>query len=225
MWTAHLGTEVIDLEAMTATDKLTLRAQHRADPYTCRGCGGRVHTRLNPIDADADTCDPFLTFAHHPHEAEKCRALGLGWDETPEHHQLKSRLARAARKAGWTTELEVQPNPTCRADVVATSPRGNQWALEAQLATLHLDQAVARHDRYTTEFSACTWVHTRTREWANRIPSLRITTPDLTPDDDRNGDPSYFAPDGNPWCRFGAGSRCLNGDRCLNLNHRRLGNP
>lgn len=178
MWTAMLGTEVISLESMTPTDKLTLRSQHRTDPYECRGCGGRVHTRLNPIDDDTDAQDPFLTFAHHPYEAEKCRALGLSWDESPEHHQLKARLARAARHAGWTTELEVQPNAICRADVVATSRTGNQWALEAQLATLHLDKAIERHDRYTTEFGACTWVHTRNREWANRIPSLRVEADD-----------------------------------------------
>ena len=43
----------------------------------------------------------------------------------------------------------------------------------------------------------------------------------LTPSDPRVGDARYFAPDGTPWCRFEKGSTCRNGDRCLNLNHRR----
>lgn len=30
----------------------------------------------------------------------------------------------------------------------------------------------------------------------------------------------YHAPDGTPWCRFRAGLKCVNGDDCLNPNHR-----
>lgn len=33
-------------------------------------------------------------------------------------------------------------------------------------------------------------------------------------------DKRYFAPDGEPWCRFGRGFRCINGDQCQNPNHR-----
>lgn len=33
-------------------------------------------------------------------------------------------------------------------------------------------------------------------------------------------DPSLYAPDGEPWCRFGAGLECLNASRCLNPAHR-----
>lgn len=33
-------------------------------------------------------------------------------------------------------------------------------------------------------------------------------------------DPNLYAPDGDPWCRFGKGFQCLNGDDCLNHNRR-----
>lgn len=34
-------------------------------------------------------------------------------------------------------------------------------------------------------------------------------------------DPNLHSPDGEPWCRFGAGSVwCLNAGRCLNPHHR-----
>lgn len=34
-------------------------------------------------------------------------------------------------------------------------------------------------------------------------------------------DSRLYAPDGDPWCRFGVGLTCLNGIACLNENHRR----
>jgi hypothetical protein len=49
-----------------------------------------------------------------------------------------------------------------------------------------------------------------------------VTEPatELPTDDSRSGDIRYFAPDGTPWCRFEKGTSCVNGGRCLNLNHR-----
>jgi hypothetical protein len=38
-----------------------------------------------------------------------------------------------------------------------------------------------------------------------------------------NIDSDLYGPDGTPWCRFGRDFTCLNGSRCLNPNHRRLG--
>lgn len=32
---------------------------------------------------------------------------------------------------------------------------------------------------------------------------------------------ALYAPDGEPWCRFGLGLECLNECRCLNPNHGR----
>lgn len=34
-------------------------------------------------------------------------------------------------------------------------------------------------------------------------------------------DPRLYAPDGDPWCRFGKGVNCYNGSGCMNPNHRR----
>lgn len=33
-------------------------------------------------------------------------------------------------------------------------------------------------------------------------------------------DLTFYAPNGAPWCRFGAGFACLNGEECRNPNHR-----
>lgn len=33
-------------------------------------------------------------------------------------------------------------------------------------------------------------------------------------------DPRLYAPDGDPWCRFGTGLQCLNGVACRNPNHK-----
>jgi hypothetical protein len=145
-----------------------------APPLTCQGCGGPMHTAAIPLTSPLPGEPPELRiFRHNPGAAEACRLLGH--DESPQHDRLKRRLAAGARAAGWSTAFEVRPSPDCQADVVATSPRGTeQYALEAQLASLSLANAVRRHSMYEREFGHCTWTHTGSREWASQIPSMRI---------------------------------------------------
>jgi hypothetical protein len=143
-------------------------------PLRCLGCGGGMHTKeLAVSDPMPGESTSLRIFAHNPYEAIRCRALGF--DESADHHRLKRLLARGARNAGWKAELEVQPSKDCRADVVATHPKGERThAFEAQIATLNLPTALTRHQRYEKEFGNCTWTHTGRREWASQIPSLRV---------------------------------------------------
>lgn len=146
--------------------------------YRCEGCGGAMHLRaLSITDPLPDEPTELRIFAHNPGEGAKCKALGH--DESREHLQLKDHLARAARRAGWTAELEIQVSPECRADVLATNPvNGKTHVLEAQLATLSLSRAVERHSRYEAEFGTCTWTHTGSREWSSQVRSLQVARDD-----------------------------------------------
>jgi hypothetical protein len=168
MWTATLTGELVDLRHIDPAERLSLHAD-RAIPFVCRGCGGRVHMRLHPGD---ESDEPFVTFAHHPGEGERCRALGFHVEESPEHHRLKDAIARSAKDAGWSVELEV-PGDGCRADVVATR-KGASRVLEAQLSPLGTEEAIRRTDLYTREFGPTTWTHTRVRPWSTRIESVRV---------------------------------------------------
>ncbi|HEV2928405.1 MAG TPA: hypothetical protein VGW74_06920 [Propionibacteriaceae bacterium] len=144
----------------------------------CRGCSGPAHMKLLRDDPRR----PFMVFAHNPGYGEACKALGYHTDESEEHHDLKSRLAAAARRAGWTADTEVY-GERCRADVVATSPSGrSKWVLEAQLASIKLPDVIDRTGRYTNQFGAVTWVHSGHRRWANRhedVQALRVAEEDL----------------------------------------------
>lgn len=168
--------ERIDLTALSDADWDELRRD--APELRCFGCGGRMHTRAIPLtDPLPDEPTELHIFAHNPHEGDRCRRLG--WDESPGHHRLKRQLARGARRAGWTVELEVQAHPECRADVVATNPTGDKThALEAQLAGLSTHDALERHKNYVNEFGRCTWTHTGRREWSTQVPSLRVDAQD-----------------------------------------------
>ena len=177
MWTAMMGKEVFDLRAVPAKERVELHAA--GEKWACRGCGGKVHMRHHPdaddrtrLDVYDDNRGPFVTFAHHPYEAERCRALGYSVSETPEHETLKARLARTATSAGWNAELEVYGDG-CRADVLITRQRETR-VLEAQVASLSVDAALARHDLYVSQFGPTTWTHTKARRWSIQIESLQV---------------------------------------------------
>ena len=178
MWTAQMGNEVIDLRKIDTGQRQRLHTDRRI-PWACRGCGGRAHMRWNAgsddrtrLDAYDDKRGPFITFSHHPFEAEKCRAVGYHSDESFEHHSLKDILARSAEGAGWTAEIEV-PGDRCKADVLVTR-NGASRVLEAQVSPLGVDEALRRHDLYTSEFGPTTWTHTRRRSWSVQLESLQV---------------------------------------------------
>ena len=167
MFTATLTGEVVDLRHVDLDESMKLH-QDREMPWQCRGCGGRVHMRSHTV---ADQID-MVTFAHHPGEAEKCRALGFHTDESPEHHRLKNSLYTAARRAGWDASIEV-PGDRCRADVVA-SRKGATRVLEAQVSPLSERDVLDRTDRYQSSFGQTTWTHTKSRPWSRKVESLRV---------------------------------------------------
>lgn len=167
MFKAIVDKEKVDLDprALDPLPPEEKRALHAGRPQVrCCGCGGRAHIRQ--LD-DAD--NPFMVFAHNPGEVELCRSLGYHTDESAEHNDLKSRLAAAARKAGWSAETEVYAE-RCRADVVATDPgSGRCRVLEAQLSFVTLRDVRSRTERYMEGFGGkVTWTHTKKRQWANR---------------------------------------------------------
>ena len=169
MFTATLVTETVDLRAVDRSESLRLYREKNV-PWRCRGCQGTVHMRRQQ---DSPATTGLITFAHNPGEAEKCRALGFHTDESPEHHELKDRLAKAATQAGWDAELEVYGDG-CRADVVVSKKGASSRVLEAQLATLSERDAVERSERYLREFGQPTWTHTGSRPWSKRVESLRV---------------------------------------------------
>lgn len=182
MWTAKLGKEVFDLRMVPAKERGELHAA--GERWACRGCGGQVHMRRHPemddrtrLDVYDDGRGPLITFAHNPYEAERCQALGYTVSETPEHETLKARLARTATNAGWSAELEVYGDG-CRADVVVTRQR-EMRVLEAQVASLGVDVALARHELYVSQFGPTTWTHTKARPWSVQVESLQIDGMDL----------------------------------------------
>jgi hypothetical protein len=178
MWTALVEGYKIDL---SLRDDELWHAIRRERPLTiCANCFGNAHTVSIPgVDAKGQPTE-LRIFAHNPGEGQRCRLLG--GDESPEHHGFKATIATAVRLTpGWRAELEVMSaDERCRADVVAHGPSGQTWALEAQLARLGVPDAHDRHERYIGAWSNTTWLHTRRREWAHQIPSLRVDDEELT---------------------------------------------
>lgn len=166
------GGERLDLDQWSDDEWHAFRRE--PVPASCEGCGGPMHTKAIPIDRPLPGEPAELRiFAHNPGVAQRCRQLG--YDGSPSHDRLKRRIAHGARRAGWTTQYEVQSSPTCRTDVLATNPRtGKTRALEAQLAGLTTADALDRHARYVADFGDCTWVHSGRREWSSQIPSLKV---------------------------------------------------
>jgi hypothetical protein len=173
---ALAGPERIDLSMLD--DRAWADLRQSGETFECAGCHGPMHTRAIPLTNPLPGEDVELRiFAHNPGAAEACRALG--YQESDAHDRLKTRIAKAARAIGWTAELEVQPSPACRADVVVSHPtNGRSRAIEAQLASLNTAEAHRRHKLYESEFGACTWTHTKRREWASQIPSLQVDSED-----------------------------------------------
>lgn len=168
MFTAALTGEIVDLRFVPSGETEKLHAD-RHTPWRCRGCGGSVHMRLH---RDGEDHIAMWTFAHNPGEAEKCRELGFHTDESPAHHALKGRLASAATSRGWSVDLEV-PGDRCRADVVAEK-NGTKRVMEAQLASLSLQDAVKRTERYERSFGQTLWTHTGFRPWSKQVESVRV---------------------------------------------------
>lgn len=154
--------------------KWKLDAPSRRD-IRCLGCSGRMYTKEVPTSPDPHTDAPRVLrmFCHWPGAAQACHALGLG--ESPEHHELKLKVAMAVRAAGWTAQPEVRHEDLSQSDVVATK-KGKEaaWGFEIQLAQMTEATAIQRTSRYLRHVGHVAWLHTDRRTWANHVPSLRL---------------------------------------------------
>ncbi|MGW6564883.1 competence protein CoiA [Streptomyces sp. NPDC054975] len=160
---------------------------HRARaPLHCPACDGRMVARRSVLGMPH--------FAHRRRTPD-CPLAG----ESAEHLLLKSDLAAAARVAGWDAVLEAAaPHGAWRADVLATSPDGRRFALEAQLSPITEDNVLERTDRYTADEVEVCWFddRERPRPWMTAVPSLHLTSASAGPRVVRGVIARYTARDG-----------------------------
>lgn len=145
-------------------------AIHRVQPpapLTCPECGHGMHAKVSSLK--------MRFFAHAPGYLA-CTLAG----ESMAHHLLKLELATAARAAGWVAELEVSgPGGHWRADVLASSADGRRVALEAQLATITVDDITARTEHMAADGVRACWFSDRGRiHWLGTVPSMRVARRD-----------------------------------------------
>jgi hypothetical protein len=140
----------------------------RTEQPICRAC------RLPVVIARWPGDDRRFYFRHRPGDYEACLAMGGGDSESPEHEELKIRIAQSAKRRGHRVAIEVAGDG-CRADVVITTGNGTAHPFEAQLAPLSAESAIDRDRRYESSFGKrATWVHTGRRPWDRTIPSLQV---------------------------------------------------
>ncbi|MER5966535.1 competence protein CoiA family protein [Streptomyces sp. NPDC002057] len=145
---------------------------HRARaPLSCAACEGRMVARTSVLG---------LRHFAHRRRTPDCPMAG----ESVGHLLLKSDLASAGRAAGWDVLLEAAaPHGAWRADVLAVSPDGLRYALEAQLSPITEDAVRERTERYAADGVDVCWFddRERTRPWMAAVPSLHVTSPDGGP--------------------------------------------
>lgn len=166
----------VDLLTLKAEDWRTIHLGHLS--MRCRGCGARAYPREMPYPEVLPSGEVQIRlvpmFCHYPGEADRCKALGYD-PESPAHVVLKHAVARAAERAGHRAELEVIHDDGCRSDVVVTNTRRRRRdGFEVQLQPQAVDLAVSRQERYVNHLDGATWLHPKARQWARRVPSLRL---------------------------------------------------
>lgn len=159
---------------------------HRARaPLHCPACEGRMVARVSVLG---------LRHFAHRRRSPNCPLAG----ESAGHLLLKSDLAAAGRAAGWQMLLEAAaPHGAWRADVLAVSAEGRQFALEAQLSPITEDGVLERTARYTADGVGVCWFddRERPRPWMAAAPSLHVSGPSDEPRTVRRGIARYTARD------------------------------
>lgn len=145
---------------------------HRSKPRVdlrCRGCGAPMHAKVSSAGS---------RFFAHDSLNPACPSLG----ETPEHRELKHRIARTLRESGYQAEVEATPstrdNGGWRADVLGIAPDGRRVAFEVQLAPMTVAEGDERTERYHRDAIQCVWVTPRQAHWIGSIPSCHLTETD-----------------------------------------------
>jgi len=113
-------------------------------------------------------------FFAHDTLSPSCPSLG----ETPEHRELKRRIASILRQIGCQADLEATPSTDdhggWRADVLATSTQGRRIAFEIQLAAMTIEEGVRRTAVYQRDGISCVWITPRHPHWFSALPACRI---------------------------------------------------
>lgn len=131
----------------------------------CRGCGASMHAKVSSAGS---------RFFAHDAENLGCPSLG----ETPEHRELKRRIAATVRELGCLAVIEATPSTGdlggWRADVLGISPDGRRVAFEVQLAPMTVDEGIERTARYARDDIQCVWVSPRHAHWIGSLPSCHL---------------------------------------------------
>lgn len=131
----------------------------------CRECQAFMHAKVSSKG---------LRFFAHDVRPDDCSSQG----ESPEHRELKRRVAEAIRAAGGQALIEAPPSPSdrggWRADVLAVGIDGRRVAFEVQLAGMSVDEGDFRTERYAADNIATVWVTTKHAHWMSCLPSMRL---------------------------------------------------
>lgn len=162
------GPDGHDLDATDCPDSEWAEI-HRRRPRVdlhCRGCGAPMHAKVSSAGS---------RFFAHDALNPICPSLG----ETPQHRELKRRIASIVRELGCHAEIEAIPSTGdhggWRADVLGISPDGRRVAFEIQLAPMTIDEGAQRTARYERDGVQCVWITPRPAHWVCSLPSCRIT--------------------------------------------------
>lgn len=156
------------LDATDVSDEVW-RSVHRAAEsrrtLRCRECQAFMHAKVSSKG---------LRFFAHDSRPVDCSSEG----ESPEHRELKRRVAEAIRAAGGQALIEAPPSPSdrggWRADVLAVGLDGRRVAFEVQLAGMSVDEGAFRTERYAADNIATVWVTTKHAHWMSCLPSMRL---------------------------------------------------
>lgn len=166
-----IAPEGYDLDATDCPDG-TWTAIHRRRPRVelcCRGCGATMHAKVSSAGS---------RFFAHDSENPDCPSL----DETPEHRELKRRIAAIVRGLGCVAVIEAAPSigdqGGWRADVLGISPDGRRVAFEVQLAPMTVEEGIERTERYARDGVQCVWLSPRHAHWIGSLPSCHLTDVD-----------------------------------------------
>lgn len=164
--TALLAGVELDSTVCSTEEWLAIHRQRPRPELACRACGASMHARVSKRG--------LRHFAHDKRQPT-CPVEG----ESPEHHHLKSLVARLARDLGYRAELEVasasDAEDAWRADVLVLTPSGRRFAFEIQLSAMSMPEGRHRTERYASAGIATVWLSSRHPGWMCQLPSVHIS--------------------------------------------------
>jgi len=170
--TARHAGATIDTSSCRDEDFEAVRKQRPRAVLICPGCSASMQAVRSSLGS------PFF---RHDVEQPRCPSNG----ETAVHRWLKTELAHAIRRAGWTANLEVPSDLNAgdserwRADVMATDQEsGRRVAFEVQISGQTVDVGQYRTERYARDGIDTFWVAAAKVWWMWKIPGFQIESSD-----------------------------------------------